>query len=51
MGVVCFLFFKGDRMAIKGIEKIKIPIRETELTIEAVEPYLETIFREFSANE
>lgn len=50
MGVVCFLFFKGDRMAIKGIEKIKIPIRATELTIEAVEPYLETIFREFSAN-
>lgn len=37
-------------MATKGIEKIKIPIKATELTIEAVEPYLETIFNQFFKN-
>lgn len=37
-------------MATKGIEKIKIPIKATELTIEAVEPYLETIFNQFNSN-
>ena len=37
-------------MATKGIEKIKIPIKATELTIEAVEPYLDSIFKQFEAN-
>ena len=37
-------------MATKGIEKIKIPIKATELTIEAVEPYLDTIFNQFNSN-
>ncbi len=37
-------------MATKGIEKIKIPIKATELSIEAVEPYLETIFNQFAKN-
>lgn len=37
-------------MATKGIEKIKIPIKATELTIEAVEPYLDKIFSQFKKN-
>ena len=37
-------------MATKGIEKIKIPIKATELTIEAVEPYLDSIFKQFETN-
>jgi SPP1 family phage portal protein len=32
----------------KGIPQIKIPIRQSELTIEAVEPYLESIFSQFN---
>ena len=34
----------------KGITQIKIPIRKSELTIEAVEPYLDRIFSQFSKN-
>lgn len=34
----------------KGIPQIKIPIRPSELTIEAVEPYLNSIFAQFSKN-
>lgn len=34
----------------KGIPQIKIPIRQSELTIEAVEPYLNSIFAQFSKN-
>lgn len=34
----------------KGITKIKIPIKPTDLTIEAVEPYLDTIFTAFEKN-
>lgn len=34
----------------KGIPQIKIPIRKDELTIEAVEPYLDTIFKQFESN-
>lgn len=37
-------------MAKKGIAKIKIPIRPQNLTIEAVEPYLPTIFKQFAQN-
>ncbi len=37
-------------MAKKGIPKIKIPIKPQDLTIEAVEPYLPTIFAQFEAN-
>lgn len=37
-------------MGAKGISQIKIPIKANELTIEAVKPYLEEIFKEFSAN-
>ena len=37
-------------MGAKGISQIKIPIKANELTIEAVEPYLEEIFNQFSAN-
>ena len=37
-------------MATKGITQIKIPIRVSELTIEAVEPYLDTIFAQFEEN-
>jgi SPP1 family phage portal protein len=31
----------------KGIEQIKLPIRPNDLTIEKVEPYLSTIFKQF----
>lgn len=34
----------------KGIPQIKIPIRQSELTIEAVEPYLDSIVTQFKAN-
>ena len=37
-------------MASKGITKIKIPVKPTGLTIEAVEPYLATIFDQFELN-
>lgn len=38
-------------MAKKGISQIKIPIRDSELTIERVEEYLDTVFACFSENE
>jgi SPP1 family phage portal protein len=34
----------------KGIPQIKIPIRTSELTIEAVEPYIDSIFSQFEEN-
>ena len=34
----------------KGIPQIKIPIRPSELTIEAVEPYIDRIFSQFETN-
>ena len=34
----------------KGIPQIKIPIRQSELSIEAIEPYLDSIFSQFEAN-
>jgi SPP1 family phage portal protein len=34
----------------KGIPQIKIPIRQNELTIEAVEPYIDSIFKQFEKN-
>lgn len=34
-----------------GIEKIRIPVRKDELTIEAIEPYLPTVFEKFSSNK
>ena len=34
----------------KGIPQIKIPIRPSELTIEAVEPYIDSIFSQFEEN-
>lgn len=34
-----------------GIEKIKIPVRKNELTLEAIEPYLPTVFEVFSKNQ
>lgn len=34
----------------KGIPQIKIPIRQSELTIEAVEPYIDSIFAQFENN-
>lgn len=34
----------------KGIPQIKIPIRPSELTIEAVEPYIDSIFAQFKKN-
>lgn len=37
-------------MGAKGISQIKIPIKANELTIKAVEPYLEKIFNEFEDN-
>lgn len=37
-------------MAKKGIKQIKIPIKWNELTIEKVEPYLNTIFSAFIQN-
>ena len=30
-----------------GIEKIKIPVRKKELTLEAIKPYLPTVFEKF----
>jgi SPP1 family phage portal protein len=35
---------------IKGIPQIKIPIKRSELTIEAVEPYIDSIFAQFEDN-
>ena len=37
-------------MASKGIKQIKIPIRVQDLTIEKVEPYLNTVFDLFERN-
>lgn len=37
-------------MARKGIKQIKIPIKPQDLTIEAVEPYLQSIFTTFQTN-
>ena len=37
-------------MAGKGIKQIKIPVRAKDLTIEAVEPYLNTVFSLFEQN-
>lgn len=37
-------------MAVKGIPQIKIPIRQQDLTIDMVEPYLRTIFSRFEDN-
>lgn len=37
-------------MASKGIKKIKIPVRAEGVTIETVEPYLDTIFSAFDKN-
>lgn len=34
-----------------GIEKIKIPVRKQELTLQAIEPYLPTVFSKFIANQ
>ena len=34
----------------KGISQIKIPIRPSELSIEKVEPYLESVFSQFTKN-
>jgi SPP1 family phage portal protein len=34
----------------KGIPQIKIPIRLSELTIEAVEPYIDSVFSQFEEN-
>ena len=34
----------------QGITQIKIPIRKSELTIEAVEPYIDSIFEQFKEN-
>ena len=34
-----------------GIEKIKIPVRKNELTIQAIEPYLPTVFEKFCENQ
>lgn len=34
----------------KGIPQIKIPIRPSELTIEAVEPYIDSVFAQFKKN-
>lgn len=36
-------------MAI-GVQKIKIPIKQEELTIDAIQPYLPTILSQFNAN-
>lgn len=37
-------------MASKGVKQIKIPIRQKDLTIQVVEPYLNTIFSLFEEN-
>ena len=42
--------FLWEIMANKGIKQIKIPIRKKDLTIEKVEPYLDTIFNDFVDN-
>ena len=34
-----------------GIEKIKIPVRKNELTIQAIEPYLPTVYEKFCENQ
>jgi SPP1 family phage portal protein len=34
-----------------GIEKIKIPVRKKELTLEAIKPYLPTVFEKFCENQ
>lgn len=34
-----------------GIEKIKIPVRKKELTLQAIEPYLPTVFEKFCENQ
>ncbi len=34
----------------KGIPQIKIPIRQSELSIEAIEPYLDSVFSQFEQN-
>ena len=34
-----------------GIEKIKIPVRKNELTLEAIKPYLPTVFVKFCDNQ
>lgn len=37
-------------MGAKGVSQIKIPIKANELTITAVEPYLDGIFKQFQKN-
>lgn len=37
-------------MASKGIKQIKIPVRNKDLTIDAVEPYLDIVFSAFEEN-
>ena len=34
----------------KGISKIKIPIKPSDLTIEAIEPYIDSVFSQFESN-
>lgn len=34
-----------------GIEKIKIPVRKSDLTLEAIKPYLPTVFEKFCDNQ
>lgn len=34
-----------------GIEKIKIPVRKEELTLDAIKPYLPTVFEKFCQNQ
>ena len=34
-----------------GIEKIKIPVKKNELTLEAIKPYLPTVFEKFCDNQ
>ena len=34
----------------KGIPQIKIPIRQSELSIDAIEPYLDSVFSQFEQN-
>lgn len=34
-----------------GIEKIKIPVRKKELSLEAIKPYLPTVFEKFCENQ
>ena len=37
-------------MAVKGIPQIKIPVKPSDLSIEAVKPYLASIFTQFEEN-